>query len=134
MEAVALVLSLVAFGVAYLIFGLPTHKASAAGVFSFIIIAGFGALAPLLFKKDKDKVKLDERDLLIKRKSALVAYWMVWSLFPLGAMIPWFIKGPDGMITVNYLPWMVIGGTFIIATIQSIVILEEYGWRDKGNE
>jgi hypothetical protein len=130
----ALGLSLVAFGVTYLIFGLPAHRAAAAGGFSFIIIMGFAALAPLLFKKDKDKVKLDERDLLIKRKSALVAYWMVWTLFPVGAMIPWFIKGPNGMITVNYLPWMVIGGTIIIITVQSILILEEYGWGRKGEK
>ena len=125
MEAIALALSLVAFGVAYFIFGLPAHRA--AGGFGFIGIMGFVALAPLLFKKDRDKVQLDERDLLIKRKVMLAAYWMFWPLFVLGAMIPWFIIGPKGTITVNYLPWMVFGGMFVVMLVQSIVILEEYG-------
>jgi hypothetical protein len=39
--------------------------------------------------------------------------------------------GPDGTISVNYLPWMGVGGIFIIVLVQSIVILEEYGWGDK---
>jgi len=134
MEATALVSSLIAFSLLYFAFGLSTHKATGAGVFSFIIIAGFSAPAPLLFKKNKDKVKLDERDLLIKRKAGLVAYWTSWTLFTWAATILWFIKGPDGMITVNYLPWIAVCGIFIMITIQSIVILEGYGWREKGEK
>ena len=132
MLALAAVSSLLAFSVAYFIFGLPSNRAI--GGFIFISIMGFSCLAPLIFKKDKDKVKLDERDLLIKRKSTLVAYWMVWTLFTLGAMIPWFIKGPDGMISVYYLPWTVIGGIFTITLVQSLVILSEYGWGGKGDK
>ncbi len=131
-EAIALTLSLAAFGLAHFVFSLPTNRA--AGGFGFIGIMGFSALAPLLFKKDMDKVKLDERDLLIKRKAMLVAYGIFWPLFVLGAMIPWFIIGPKGTITVNYLPWMIFGAMFVVMLVQSIVILEEYGWGSKGEK
>ncbi len=132
MEAIGLALSLITFSVLYFVLGLPAHRA--AGGFGFIGTMGFSALAPLLFKKDKDKVKLDERDLLIKRKAMLVAYGIFWPLFVLGAMIPWFIIGPKGTITANYLPWMVFGAMFVVMLVQSIVILEEYGWTGKGDK
>lgn len=129
-EAIALGLSMVAFGVAYFIFGLPAHRA--VGGFGFIGIMGFSALAPLLFKKDRDKVQLDERDLLIWRKSMLAAYSVFWLLFVASAMVPFFVLGPEGTIPVIYLCWMVFGGMFVVMLVQSTVILEEYGWGRKG--
>jgi len=136
MLALAAILSLSAFSVAYFVFGFPAKRAICGFGFTFIIIGGFSGLAPLIFKKDKDTVKLDERDLLIRRKATLVAYWMSWTLFTLAATIIRFIIGPDGTISVNYLPWMGIGGIFIIVLVQSTVILEEYGWggKEKGHE
>jgi hypothetical protein len=132
MEAIALGLSLVAFGAAYLIFGLPAHRA--AGGFGFLGIMGFAALSPLLFKKDRDKVQLDERDLLIKRKAMLAAYAIFWVLFVLAAMVPFSILGPHGKVGVWYLAWMVFGGMFVVMLVQSIVILEEYGRGGKGEK
>ena len=131
-EAIALGLSLVAFCVAYLIFDCPAKKAAAG--FGFISIMGFSGLAPVLFKKEKDKIKMDERDLLIKRKAMLAAYWMFWPLFVLAAMLPFFVLGPDGKVGVWYLAWIVFGGIFFVMLIESIVTLEEYGWRGKGEK
>jgi membrane protease YdiL (CAAX protease family) len=132
MLVVALVLSLIAVGVAYFGFGLPLRRAASG--FGFIGIMGFSALAPLFFRKNKQEVQLDERDLLIKRKAMLAAYGGFWPLFVLAAMIPWFIIGPKGTITVNYLPWMVFGGMFFVALVDAVVTLEEYGWREKGEK
>jgi hypothetical protein len=132
MLMLALGLSLAAFGVAYFIFGLPAHRA--AGGFGFIGIMGFSGLTPLLFKKDKNKVQFDERDLSINRKATIVSYSIFWLLFVAAAMIPWCIIGPNGAIAVNYLPWMVFGGMFVVMLVQSIVILGEYGWRGKGEK
>jgi hypothetical protein len=128
----ALILSFIAVAVLYLVVGLPLRRA--AGGFGFIGIMGFSALAPLLFKKDKGKVKLDERDLLIKNKAMLAAYWGFWPIFVIAAMAPFFIYGPDGMVSVKYLCSMVFGGMFIVVLVQSLVTLQEYGWREKGNE
>jgi hypothetical protein len=130
MLGLALVLSLIAVSVAYFCFGLPLRRA--AGGFGFLGLMGFSGLAPVLFRKGKQEVQLDERDLLIKRKAMLIAYSCFWPLFVLAAMVPFFIYGPDGMVSVLYLCWMVFGGIFLVMLLQSIVTLEEYGWRDKG--
>jgi len=132
MLGLALGLSLAAVSVAYFGFGLPIRPALSG--FGFIGIMGFSCLAPVLFKKEKGKVELDERDLLIQKKASLAAYTAFWVLFVAAAMIPWFIIGPKGTITVNYLPWMIFGGMFVVMLVQSIVTLEEYGWRDKGEK
>jgi len=130
--SLALGLSIAAFGVAYFIFGLPTYRA--AGGFGFIGIMGLSGLSPVLFRKDKSKVQFDERDTAIQRKAAIVAYSFFWLLFVAAAMTPWFILGPNGNITVNYLPWMVFGGMFTVMFLQSIVTLNEYGWRGDGDK
>jgi hypothetical protein len=130
--SLALGLSIAAFGVAYFIFGLPTCRA--AGGFGFIGIMGFCGLSPVLFRKDKSKVQFDERDTAIQRKAVGFAYAIFWVLFVAAAMIPWFIIGPNGNITVNYLPWMVFGGMCVVMLLQSIVTLNEYGWRGDGDK
>ena len=76
----------------------------------------------------------DERDLLIQRKAALGAYAIFWCLFVLAAMIPFFVLGPDGKVSVKYLAAMVFGGMTVVTLVQSIVTLEQYGWRNKDNE
>ncbi len=103
-------------------------RASMAG-FGFIAIMGFSRIRPSSFKKDKRG--LDERDLLIKQKAMVAAYWSFWPLFVLAAMAPLFVYGPDGMVSVLYLFWMVLGGVYWVYLIYSIAILNEYGWRRK---
>lgn len=132
MLGLALVLSLIAVSVAYFGFGLPLRRA--AGGFGFIGVMGFSGLAPLIFKKGKEDMKFDERDLLIKRKAMLAAYYGFWPLFVLAAMAPFFVCGPDGTVPVIYLCWMVFGGMFVVMLVQAIVTLEEYGWRNKNHE
>ena len=132
MLGLALVLSLTAVSVLYFGFGWPLRRAAAG--FAFIGVMAFVALAPLIFRKDKQEVQLDERDLLIKRKAMLAAYWTFWPLFVLAAMAPFFILGPDGKVSVLYLAWMVFGGMFYVTLIQAIATLQEYGWGGKGEK
>ncbi len=99
------------------------------GGFGFIGIMGFSRIRPSLFKKDK--CGLDERDLLIKQKAMVAAYWSFWPLFVLAAMAPLYVYGPDGVVSVQYLCWMVFGGMYWVFLIYSIAILNEYGWRNK---
>jgi len=127
--AVALGLSLITFAIGLFIFKVSPQKAAAG--FGFIGIMGFMGFSPMLFRKGKDKVCADERDLMILRKAGIVAYSIFWVLFVAAAMIPWFIIGPSGTITVNYLPWMVLGGMLVVMLMQSLVTLSEYGWRAK---
>jgi hypothetical protein len=130
--ALALGLSVAAFGIGYFIFGAPARQAAAG--FGFIGIMGLLGLTPFVFRKDEGKVRFDERDLVINCKAAIVAYSVFWVLFVAAAMVPWFIKGPHGVITVNYLPSMVFGGMFVVTLIQAIVTLKQYGWRGQGEK
>jgi hypothetical protein len=122
-------LSLAAFCAGYFVLGVPANRAAAG--FGFIGIMGFLGLIPILFRKDGDKVQCDERDLAIHRKATIAAYAAFWVLFVAAAMVPWFIVGPNGTITVNYLPWMVFGGWFVVMLVQAFVTLQQYGWTDK---
>ncbi|MBW8000754.1 MAG: hypothetical protein FVQ80_01865 [Planctomycetes bacterium] len=108
--------------------GMSWHTSMAG--FAFIGIMGFSRIRPSFFKKDKQG--LDERDLLIKQKAMVAAYWSFWPLFVLAAMAPFFVYGPDGMVSVNYLCGMVFGGMYWVFLIYSIAILNEYGWKSKG--
>jgi hypothetical protein len=127
--ALALGLSLAAFCVGYFIVGVPARRAAAG--FGFIGIMGLLGLIPVLFRNDKAKVQCDERDVMIQRRANIAAYGVFWVLFVVAAMIPWFITGPNGTITINYLPWMVFGGMFVVMLVQALVTLQQYGWTDK---
>jgi hypothetical protein len=129
MVTLAFGLSLISVVVLHFGCGLPMRRA--AGGFGFIGIMGFSALAPLLFKRDKGKVELDERDLLIKSKATMAAYCSFWPVFVIAAMVPFFIYGPDGTVSVKYLCSMVFGGMLIVILVQSLVTLQEYGWKEK---
>ena len=122
----ALGLSTIAIGVFYFIVGLPMRDAL--GGFGFMGVLGLLGLTPILFRKDKGKVQYDERDLTICRKAAVVAYAIFWVLFVAAAMVPFFVLGPDGIVSVVYLCAMVLGGFLTVTLLQSIVTLKEYGW------
>ena len=129
---IALILSVTAVGLLYFVVGLPMHRAlGGSGLMGFCGLIG---LSPLIFRKEKGKVGFDERDLVIQKRALLAAYITFWVLFVVAAMIPFFVLGPKGVISVKILPAMVIGGLIIVTLVQSIVILEEYGWRDKGEK
>jgi hypothetical protein len=130
--ALALGLSLAAFCVGYFIVGVPARRAAAG--FGFIGIMGLLGLIPVLFRNDKAKVQCDERDVMIQRRANIAAYGVFCVLFAAAAMIPWFVTGPNGTITINYLPWMVFGGMFVVMLVQALVTLQQYGWTDKGEQ
>ena len=115
----ALGLSITAVLVLRFAVGMPWHSSMAG--FGFIGIMGFSSIRPSLFKKDISG--LDERDLVIKQKAMVAAYWSFWPLFVLAAMAPFFVYGPDGAVSVIYLSWMVFGGMYWVFLIYSIAIL-----------
>lgn len=132
---ISLLLSGIAVAVlAFLAFVAELPLRAALGGLGFMGIMGLLGLTPFLFRKDEGKVRFDERDLVINRKAAVVAYSVFWVLFVAAAMVPWFIIGPGGVITVNYLPCLVFGGVFVVMLIQAIVTLQEYGWKGKGEK
>lgn len=130
--AIALTLSLTAVGILRFVFHQEWHRAMAG--FAFVALMALSRVDPSMFRIRSKKPPLDERDLLIKRRAMIAAYWGFWPLFVLMAMAPFFVYGPDGKVPVTYLCWMVFVGMFVVMTLYSIAILNEYGWRNKENE
>ena len=125
-------LSALAVGVSYFVIGLPIRRA--VGGFGLLGICGLLGLSPILFKKKTGEVDFDERDLLIQRKALVGAYSIFWVLFVLAAMIPFFVLGSDGKVSVQYLAAMVFAGAVTVTLVQSIATLEMSGWRNKDHE
>jgi len=128
----ALGLSAGAVGLLYYVIGLPIQHALAG--LAFVGIVGLTGLSAVLYKNDPGGVSFDERDLVIQRKASLAAFATFWLLFVLAAMIPFFVLGPKGTISVLYLPAMVFAGMITTTLVQSITMLKQYGWKSKDNE
>ncbi len=128
----ALILSGIAVSVLYFFVDLPIRGAF--GGFGFMGITGLMGLSPFLYKKERDKVSLDERDQLINYRAVLAAYSVFWLIFTAACMIPWWIIGPSGSISVNVLPIMLFGIGMTLMLVHSVVILIQYGRRDKGEK
>ncbi|UCC22666.1 MAG: hypothetical protein JSW23_00935 [Planctomycetota bacterium] len=119
-----------AFGVLYFTVGMP----KAAAGFGFVGIAGLGGFAPLLIKKDKGSVTFDERDRLIKRRAALAAFGTSHLFVGLVCMLPFFILGPEGSISVSWLPEIFIGAALVVFFVHSVAVLIQYWWGGKGEK
>jgi hypothetical protein len=123
-------LSIAATSLLYVRLGMPRAWAGLA----FLAVAGLGGLGPLVFKKDKGSVTCDERDRIINRRAALAAFTAAYLFVGLACMLPFFVLGPDGSISVTWLPMIFMGAGLITFFIHSAAILVQYGWRDKDGE
>ena len=125
---VATLLTVVMIAVLYAQFGMPRALLG----LSTIGIAGLGGVAPLFVKKDCGKVVSDERDKLINRKAALAGFGSAYMFVGVVCMIPFFVFGPDAVVSVKLLPTIWIGAMVVHFFAQSVAILNQYGWTDKG--
>lgn len=124
------ILSIVAIAVLYTKVGFPTAFRG----FGCIGLGGLAAISHLIFKKEKGKVQLDERDQLFQKRAWFAGYCASYLFFVIVCMTIWFIRGPDGVVSVNVLPLTAIGGMMALVLAHSVVILEQYGWRNKGEK
>jgi len=126
------ILAAIAIVVLFFIVGLPWSIARA-GV-GFLGIAGLGGLAPLIFKKDPDKATCDERERFIYIKATLAGFVAAFLITGLACMLPFFIKGPNAMISVCWLPDIFLAATLTTFFIHSVAILIQYGLERKGEK
>ena len=95
------------------------------------------AVAAVVFMRKKQspaETGSDERDELIKRRAVLVSFIAVWVLLIIACVIPRFIVGRDGSISVSILPLIVLGIVLIVLSIYSVAVLVQYGRREKNHE
>ena len=124
------ILSCIAIAILYVKVGMPKAVAG----FALIGIAGLGGLGPLIFKKDKGKVTLDERDRLIQRRAGLAGFTTAYLVAGLACMIPFFVLGPKANVSVIWLPMIFMGAGISHFFVHSVVIMAQYGRRGEKNE
>jgi hypothetical protein len=118
-----------AVAVCYLIIGMPIHRAL--GGLGFICIAGVAGFGPLIFRQDKGKIICDERDKLINSRAALASFTVAYLVTGVACMLPFFIRGSQATISIIWLPTIYGGAGLTAFIVYSVMILAQYGWRDK---
>ncbi len=81
----------------------------------------------LFIPKDKGKVTLDERDLMIRRNAAHAGFIGAFLFTCFACMIPFFVLGPKASISVKWLPQIWIGTFLAQFFFYSLTIIVDYG-------
>ena len=105
---------------------IPFLGKGALGGFGFLGFMGFGVL---FFRKKPGQVLLDERDLLIQRRSWVLAYAVFWVIFVLAAVfLSAGVYGWDGAVPVVVLQMSVFCGFMLVSALASVAILLQYAY------
>jgi hypothetical protein len=102
---------------------LPLLGKGALGGFGFLGLLGLG---PLFFRKKPGQVLTDERDLLIQRRSWVLAYSVFWVAFVLAAVLSGVVYGQEGAVPVWVVQNSVFGGFMLVFALGSVAILVQY--------
>lgn len=120
------------FGIMTLILG---PNPGNVGLFGFLGLMGFG---PLIGDKERRGMKLlfDERDQQISARSTFVAFSVFWVLFLLAMILPMFVLGLDGVVTLRAATLGHIGcvALALVIGVQSLVTVVMYRRGDVGGE
>ena len=90
--------------------------------------------APLIFRKTKGKVDMDERDLIIGRKAALVTYCAAFAFFVIVFVIICVSVGMENLIPVYWLARVLLGAWIFTMIVHASTVLILYGRANKGVE
>lgn len=101
--------------------------------FGCIGLGGLGALSALVFRKDGREVPFDERGRLFHQRAWFAGYRASCLFFAVVGMTTWFMYGANGTISVNVLPFTVVGGLMTLTLVHSLVILELAGQAKEKN-
>ena len=123
-------LAVIALTLAAILSLLPFMGKGALGGCGFLGLLGFG---PFFFRRKPGQVLTDERDLLIHRRSWIVAYALFWVVFVLVAVVlSAVVYGEDGAVPVSVVRMSVFWAFMLVYALASIAILVQYagGSRD----
>jgi len=111
---------------------LPFLGKGALGGFGFLGFLGFGVL---FFRKKSGQVITDERDLLIQRRSWVLAYSLFWVVYVLAAaVLSVVIYGQEGAVPVWVVQSSVFCSFILVQALASIAILVQYAGGSKDAE
>lgn len=99
----------------------------ATGAFGLTGLMGLPAILALR-KQRRDEVVEDERDQSIRLKSTVVGYSVFWVYFVGACMVPYSLRGQQGMISVEVLPIILMGGFLVLMLSGAIATIVQYHW------
>ena len=106
-------------------------------MFTFVIVLGslFWLLPAFVQRVHKSrKVQTDERDLLIYKNGAVAAHIVLWLYFAVVCLVAWWLVGPEGMVSVNVMPLVLVGAVAIFLLVEYLAAVIQYGQGGKGEQ
>ena len=96
----------------------------------------FSLITPLVFraKQQPGEVSFDERDKQIHHRASVASDNASLAVFLAVCMGSLFVVGLSGSVPVHALPLMVCWAFVAGKLAESVAILVQYGWRDKGGK
>jgi hypothetical protein len=125
-----LVVIVASLGLTAVVVGVIVHgKGTRYAHFGFLplILLAFVHFDRLFFPIKAGEIVYDERDESIKKKAVTTAYTAFWVAFIFGCIIPWFILGPKGSVSVGVLPLMLFCAALVVRIVWSVAIIVQYG-------
>ena len=104
---------------------------------SVIVLGSLFWLVPALMQKIRrsKKVQTDERELLIHKNAIVAAHIVLWLYFAVVCLVAWWLVGPEGMISVNVMPLVLVGAVAIFLLVEYLAAFIQYGrGGDNGDE
>jgi hypothetical protein len=92
------------------------------------------ALAPVFIRKKKGQIDFDERDLMIDRKAAWIAFSSSYAFFIVVCFTTWVAAGLDKPIPAYWLVRIMLGGGITAVVVHALTTLVCYGWSVKGEK
>lgn len=101
-----------------------------------IVLGSLFWLAPALVQKipKSKKVQADERDLLIYKNGAVAAHIVLWLYFAVACLAAWWFVGPEGVVSVNVMPLVLVGAVAIFLLVEYLTAFIQYGQGGKGEQ
>jgi len=99
-------------------------------MFTLAIVLGslFWLLPPIVQKIHKSKkVQSDERDVLIYKSGAVAAHIVLWLYFAIACLVAWWLAGPEGTVSVNVMPLVLIGAVALYLLVEYLAAFIQYG-------
>jgi len=106
-------------------------------MFTLVIVLGsLFWVAPAVVQKihKSKKVVSDERDLLIYKNGAVAAHIVLWLYFAIVCLVAWWLVGPEGTVSVNVMPLVLIGAVALFLLVEYLAAFLQYGQTDRGDE
>ncbi len=94
-----------------------------------IVLGSLFWLAPAVVQKihKSKKIVSDERDLLIYKNGAVAAHIVLWLYFAIACLVAWWLAGPQGMVSVNVMPLVLIGAVTLFLLVEYLAAFIQYG-------